>query len=95
LFIYAHAQEYGNSFSAALWQNSLKIVLMYVAFIGSGYITACLGQHLGPGGTVVGVEINGQLVPTAQDAIEKLRADGTIKCQNVVIVQGDALDGKR
>jgi protein-L-isoaspartate O-methyltransferase len=59
---------------------------------GSGYMTACLQELVGPNGKVVGVEVYKMLVDHSRIALERWHK-GVLDSGNIVLLQGNALRG--
>jgi protein-L-isoaspartate O-methyltransferase len=60
---------------------------------GSGYLTACLRELVGPTGRVVGVEMHKPLADRAREALQRWHP-GVLEDGSVVLLQGNALLGQ-
>ncbi|GES88411.1 protein-L-isoaspartate(D-aspartate) O-methyltransferase-like isoform X1 [Rhizophagus clarus] len=59
---------------------------------GSGYLTACLAEMVGPEGKVVGIEHIKELVDMSRKNIQKDRPE-LLESQRVILVHGDGREG--
>eukprot|EP00884_Botryococcus_braunii_P005367 jgi/Botrbrau1/14831/Bobra.0278s0001.1 len=58
---------------------------------GSGYLTACLREMVGPKGLVVGVEMHRRLYEGAREALTQWR-DGSLEDGGIILLCGNALE---
>lgn len=75
-------------------QNKFQPLFQWILMssAGSGYMTACLQELVGPTGTVVGVEVHKMLVDNARRALKRWHK-GVIESGAIVLLQGNALRG--
>jgi protein-L-isoaspartate O-methyltransferase len=68
--------------------------MIHACVTGSGYVTACLRELVGPSGKVIGIERYENLVDRASKALEFWKP-GVLDDGSILILEGNALEGEK